>query len=159
MGELIDDRDSWLDATCSIAATLDVVGNRSTLLLLREAALGTTRFDDFARRAAVSEPVAAARLKDLVAAGLLRRRSYREPGSRTRAEYVLTPKGQALVPVLTALRDWGDAWVVGRENATLTAEHEGCGASVHARLRCDAGHDVDPEELRTVAGPGLGARP
>jgi DNA-binding HxlR family transcriptional regulator len=155
MADLLEDRASWLGAPCSIAATLDTVGNRSAFLLLREATLGTTRFDDFAVRAGVSEPVAAARLRELVAAGLLERRPYREPGARTRSEYVLTEKGRDLLPALSALREWGDKWAAGPDGPTLGVRHEGCGAPVHVRLRCDAGHDVEPDGLEVVAGPGL----
>ncbi|RZS80148.1 HxlR family transcriptional regulator [Motilibacter rhizosphaerae] len=154
--DLVEDRDSWLGAACSISAALDVVGTRSSFLLLREASFGTTRFDDFVRRVGVSEPVAAARLKELVGAGVLERRPYREEGARTRYEYALTTKGRDLVLVLTAMREWGDTWAVGPERATIGVEHEGCGAAVHLRLRCAAGHDVEPDELHVVRGPGLG---
>lgn len=153
--DLLADRDSWLTSTCSIANALDVVGNRTTLLLLREASLGTRRFDAFARRAGVSEPVAAARLKQLVADGLLERHPYREPGQRTRDEYHLTRKGAELLPVLTALRQWGDAWAADEAGPSIRLEHHDCGAAVHARLRCDAGHDVAADEIAVRPGPGL----
>ncbi|MCM0676052.1 helix-turn-helix transcriptional regulator [Micromonospora phytophila] len=153
--DLLADRDAWLNTNCSIASALEVVGNRSTLLLLREASFGTRRFDDFARRVGVSEPVAAARLRQLVADGLLERRPYREPGRRTRDEYHLTPKGAALLPVLTALRQWGDAWTADPAGPSVRVEHHDCGAVVHARLRCAAGHDVTPGDIDVRPGPGL----
>ncbi|MEU6203079.1 helix-turn-helix domain-containing protein [Micromonospora musae] len=155
MTDLLADRDGWLMTNCSIARTLDVVGNRSTLLLLREASLGTRRFDDFAARVGISEPVAAARLKQLVADGLLERRPYQEPGKRTRDEYVLTDKGAQLVPVLVALRQWGDAWAADEAGPSVRLEHHDCGAEVHAVLRCAGGHDVEPDELDVRPGPGL----
>jgi DNA-binding HxlR family transcriptional regulator len=137
----------WDNATCSIALALDVVGTRSAMLAMREAHLGTRRFDEFVRRIGLGEPAVAARLKELVAAGLLERVPYREPGQRTRYEYQLTGKGRELLPVLTALRQWGDAWQTGPEGPSLFATHKGCGADVHAVLRCTAGHDVSDEDL------------
>ncbi|MBQ1043033.1 MULTISPECIES: winged helix-turn-helix transcriptional regulator [unclassified Micromonospora] len=155
MTDLLAQRDSWSTANCSIARALEVVGNRTTLLLLREASFGTRRFDDFARRVGVSEPVAATRLKQLVADGLLDRRPYREPGQRTRDEYVLTAKGSDLIPVLVALRQWGDTYAADEAGPAVRVAHDECGAAVHARLRCDAGHDVPPSELAVLPGPGL----
>jgi DNA-binding HxlR family transcriptional regulator len=155
MTDFLAQRDAWSTANCSIARALDVVGNRTALLLLREASFGTRRFDDFARRAGVSEPVAAARLKQLVADGLLERRPYREPGQRTRDEYLLTAKGRDLLPVLAALRQWGDAYAVDDTGPSVTVTHRDCGAAVHVRLRCDAGHDVPPDEVAVLPGPGL----
>jgi DNA-binding HxlR family transcriptional regulator len=154
MTDLRDQRDAWQPANCSIARALEVVGNRSTLLLLREASFGTRRFEDFARRVGISEPVAAARLKRLVADGLLERRPYRQPGQRTRDEYHLTRKGQELLPVLTALRQWGDAWAADEAGPSVRVQHHACGAVVHARLRCEAGHDVAPGEIDVRPGPG-----
>ncbi|PGH44683.1 transcriptional regulator [Micromonospora sp. WMMA1996] len=155
MTDFLAQRDSWSTANCSIARALEVVGNRTTLLLLREASFGTRRFDDFARRVGVSEPVAATRLKQLVADGLLDRRPYREPGQRTRDEYVLTAKGRDLLPVLVALRQWGDAYAADEVGPSVLVTHHDCGADVHARLRCDAGHDVPADELAVLPGPGL----
>jgi DNA-binding HxlR family transcriptional regulator len=91
---------------CSIARALDVVGTRSALLLMREAFYGTTRFDDFVRRVEIIEAVAATRLKELVAAGLMVRRPYQEAGQRTRFEYHLTELGRDLLPAAFALRQW-----------------------------------------------------
>lgn len=93
---------------CSIDGTMKIVGTRSAMLLIREAHCGTTRFDDFVRRVGITEAVAANRLRELVSAGLLERRPYREAGRRTRHEYVLTEAGLDLQPVLLALMQWGD---------------------------------------------------
>lgn len=155
MNELLAERDSWSMANCSIAHALDVIGTRSALLIMREAFLGTRRFDDFAHRVGIGEPAAAARLRDLVAAGLLERVPYREPGQRTRYEYELTRKGRDLLPVITALREWGDAWATDEHGPSIRATHHACGAPVRARLRCDAGHDVADGEVDIEPGPGL----
>jgi DNA-binding HxlR family transcriptional regulator len=152
---ILDERDSWSAATCSIARTLDVLGARSSVLVLREAFFGTRRFDDFARRVGLGEPATAVRLKELVAAGLLERVPYQEPGQRTRYEYQLTPKGTELLPVITALREWGDAWAADESGPALRALHHDCGAPVHTRLRCDDGHDVRAGEIDIEPGPGF----
>jgi DNA-binding HxlR family transcriptional regulator len=141
----LEPRDGWSADRCSIAAALDVVGTRAAFLILREAFYGATRFDEFARRAGVSEPVAAARLRELVAAGLLEREDYREPGQRTRQGYRLTEKGAELLPALVALMRWGDRWL--NDGGRVELRHRDCGAPVGVALRCDAGHDVDATQL------------
>src|SRR5881227_2449525 len=104
----LEPRGGWTAERCSIARALDVVSTRSAFLILREAFYGTTRFDDFAERVGISEPVAAARLRELVDEGLLEREDYRDPGQRTRQRYKLTEKGEDLLPALAALMQWGD---------------------------------------------------
>src|SRR4051794_12986442 len=101
------DRSAWRADRCPIGKALEVVGTRSAMLIMREAYYGTTRFDDFAARVNISEAVAAARLRELVAAGLLERQPYREVGKRTRHEYRLTEKGADLAPAVLALFEWG----------------------------------------------------
>src|SRR5277367_1066047 len=96
----LEPRGGWEARGCTIAQAVEVVGTRSAFLLMREAFYGTTRFDDFAERVGVSEPVAAARLKELVEDGLLEREPYRVAGQRTRMAYRLTDKGAELLPVL-----------------------------------------------------------
>ncbi|HEX7308198.1 helix-turn-helix domain-containing protein [Lentzea sp.] len=103
--------DEWQPQRCSVALALEVVGTKSAMLLVREAFYGTTRFEGFVRRVGITEAVAAKRLKELVEAGVLEKRPYREPGARTRDEYVLTEKGEALLPVVVALMQWGDAYL------------------------------------------------
>jgi DNA-binding HxlR family transcriptional regulator len=124
---------------------------------MREAYYGTTRFDDFARRVGITEAVAAIRLKELVAAGLLVREPYREPGQRTRMAYRLTDQGAELLPVLVALMQWGDRWLQP-EGAPVRLRHSGCGEIVHTELRCAAGHPVSDDELDLTVGPGRVAR-
>lgn len=98
----------------------------------------------------------AARLRELVEHGLLARREYQEPGQRTRSEYVLTPKGAELLPVLVALMDWGDRWVA-EDGGPVELRHRGCEQAVHVELRCGAGHRVDLEHL-DLAGANGGHR-
>ncbi|MBY4208001.1 helix-turn-helix transcriptional regulator [Rhodococcus fascians] len=142
MSDLLHDRAAWELTNCSVVNALDIVGNRVSLLIVREAFLGTTRFDDFATRVGVSESSAAKRLAALTSAGVLERRPYREPGQRERHEYVLSAKGSELRVVLTALRDWGDRWASGSAGPPFHAVHRECGATVHAEMRCGGGHLV-----------------
>jgi len=146
-------RGRWKADECSIGRALDVVGTRSALLILREAFYGTARFDDFVERAGVSQPVAAARLRELVMNGLLERVTYQEPGQRARRGYRLTEKGAGLLPALTALMQWGDRWLAPA-GGPLAILHRECGDPVQAELRCSAGHRPEIGELELAQGPG-----
>jgi DNA-binding HxlR family transcriptional regulator len=124
--------------------TLQLVGSRTALILLREAFYGATRFDQLWRRCGVTEASAAQRLRELVDAGVLEKQPYRVPGQRTRHEYVLTPAGHDLMPVVIGLFQWGAAHT-SEGDATMT--HDGCGAEVRAVVRCAAGHDVGESDI------------
>jgi DNA-binding HxlR family transcriptional regulator len=130
---------------CPIDRTLQIVGSRSAFLLLREAFYGATRFDDLVRLTGFTEAVAANRLKELVDHGLLERRPYREPGQRTRQEYVLTDRGHDLLPVLLALGQWSRKYTP--EKGGPTPLHDRCDAEVRVVLQCEAGHAVPEDEL------------
>src|SRR4051812_16091260 len=143
-------REAWTADRCTIARSLDVISTRSAFLILREAFYGTTRFDDFAQRVGISEPVTAARLRELVGHGLLEREDYREPGKRTRQRYRLTDKGADLFPALAALMQWGDRWLDER-GGPVELRHRECGEPVAVELRCAAGHAVSPDELDLAA--------
>ncbi|MFJ5552449.1 winged helix-turn-helix transcriptional regulator [Streptomyces sp. NPDC093225] len=107
------------DADCAIAQALDVVGDWWTLLIVRDAARGLTRFEEFQGELGVSRKVLAERLRLLVEAGVLGREPYQE--RPVRYAYRLTARGRALVPVLIALQDWGDQWLLGEGELTATA--------------------------------------
>lgn len=153
-GAPFPDRDRWDAVNCSVARALEVVGTRSVLLMLREAFFGTRRFDDFHRRVGVTEAVAAARLRELVESGLLVRRPYREPGQRTRHEYVLTDRGRDLYPVLVALMNWGDRYLADPDGPPVEVVHDGCGGQVRAEVHCSLGHQVLLREACVRPGPG-----
>jgi DNA-binding HxlR family transcriptional regulator len=146
---VLEPRGRWTASSCSLAKAIDVVSTRSAFLLLREAFYGTARFDDFAVRAGISEPVAAARLRELVDAGLLTREQYREPGQRARLAYRLTEKGAGLFPALVALMEWGDRWLT-EDGGPIEFRHRDCGERVEVELRCAAGHQTSPGELDLV---------
>ena len=142
----LEPRSGWKAERCTIAKALEVVSTRSALLIMREAFYGTTRFDDFAERVGISQPVAAARLRELVEEGLLEREDYREPGQRTRQQYRLRPKGADLFPVLVALMKWGDRWLDDR-GGPIELLHRDCGEPVTVSLHCAAGHEVQSGEV------------
>jgi DNA-binding HxlR family transcriptional regulator len=146
----LEPRDGWTADGCTIAKALDVVPTRSAFLILREAFYGTTRFDDFAQRVGISEPVTASRLRELVDNGLLEREDYREPGQRTRQRYRLTAMGADLFPALVGLMQWGDRWLDDR-GGPVELRHRECGEPVAVELRCAAGHAVGPDELDLAA--------
>ncbi|UQX00596.1 winged helix-turn-helix transcriptional regulator [Streptomyces sp. RerS4] len=108
------------EADCSIAQALDVVGDWWTLLIVRDTARGLSRFDELQRELGVSRKVLAERLKLLVEAGVLTREPYQE--RPVRHAYRLTPRGRGLLPVLVALQDWGDTWVLGDGEMTATTD-------------------------------------
>jgi DNA-binding HxlR family transcriptional regulator len=136
---------------CSVARTLEVIGDRWTLLVLREVMLGNRRFADIVTATGAPRAVLSQRLAGLVEHGLLSRRRYTEPRQRGREEYCPTTAARDLQPVLTALMDWGDRHLAGPDGPPAIAHHEGCGAAVHAELRCTQGHPVAAREVRVVA--------
>lgn len=143
----LEPRDGWSAEACTIAAALDVLGARSAFLILREAFYGATRFDEFVRRVGISEPAAAARLRELTEAGLLAREDYRDPGQRTRRGYRLTERGADLFPVLVALMRWGDRWTTETGDGRVGFHHRDCGARVGVEVHCAEGHEVGPDDV------------
>lgn len=139
------DRDAWSAVGhCPIEKTMAIAGTKSAMLIMREAFYGTTRFDDFARRVGITKAATSARLSELVDAGLLSKQPYREPGQRSRDEYVLTDAGTAFMPVVWAMFEWGRTYVA---DSRLRLTHLGCGAEATVEIRCGDGHDVPPDEL------------
>jgi DNA-binding HxlR family transcriptional regulator len=147
--EPLDDRSGWSPiGNCAVENAMAVIGSRNSMLIMREAFYGTTRFDDFAQRVGMAAATTSANLKALAEAGLLERQPYRDPGGRTRDEYLLTEAGRDLMPVLFALFRWGQKH---RDPVPLDLLHIGCGASVEVSVTCEKGHVVsfDEVELRS----------
>ena len=115
---------------CSIARTISVLGDRWALLVIREAAFGTTRFSEFKQRLRIASDVLTDRLQSLVDAGVLERVAYQEEGSRSRTEYRLTDAGREFGVVLGALGDWGRTHVPAEEDSGVRY-HDGDGRPVH----------------------------
>jgi DNA-binding HxlR family transcriptional regulator len=145
----------WSAENCTIGRAMEILGEKWTVLVLREVFLGIRRFDDMRVRTQIPRQVLTNRLARLVNHGLLRREPYQEPGSRAREEYRLTEKGLDLYPVLVALRDWGDRHLMGPEGPPMVTVHRDCGDAVHTVLWCDAGHDVRPRDVAPRPGPGI----
>jgi DNA-binding HxlR family transcriptional regulator len=150
----------YRDQNCSVARTLEVMGERWSMLVLRDAFLGVRRFDDFQRSLGLSRNVLAARLARLVELGVLRKERYSERPQRF--EYRLTERGRDLFPVLLALADWGDRHAPTEAGPPRVFVHRGCGGTIDPRhLRCEAcGTDVDdPRAMEARPGPGAQAPP
>ncbi len=138
---------------CSIARTLEIVGERWTLLVLRECFAGTRRFDEFQRRLGIARNVLQTRLSGLVEEGILERRPYQERPPRH--EYRLTEAGRDLLPVLIALMNWGDRHRAA-DGVPALVLHVGCGGTVTAVLACDrcGAEDLELGDITASAGPG-----
>ena len=144
-------------ANCAIGAAVEILGERATFLVLREAFNGVRRFDDMQRRTGIPRQVLSSRLARLAGEGLLRKVPYQQAGQRSRDEYRLTSKGLDLYPVLVALMQWGDRYEVGPEGPPVLLRHRDCGEPVRLQLSCRAGLVL--ESARDVTPmPGPGAR-
>ncbi|HTI75335.1 MAG TPA: helix-turn-helix domain-containing protein [Mycobacterium sp.] len=142
----LTDRDAWSAVgKCPIEKTMALLGTKSAMLIMREAYYGTTRFEDFWRRIGVTKAAASARLTELVDAGLLQRSPYKEPGQRSRDEYVLTDAGLDFMPVVWAMFEWGRRHL--SDSPQLRLAHRDCGAEATVEIRCERGHHVPSDEL------------
>jgi DNA-binding HxlR family transcriptional regulator len=140
---------------CSVAQCLDVVGEWWSLLIVRDAFLGVSRFDDFQARLGISRNILAQRLNHLVDSGVLKRVPYQEHPPRS--EYRLTEKGRDLWHVLTAMRQWGDRWEAP-DGPPLRIKHTKCGHLVKVLPVCShCGEMLDARVVTPVPGPGAGA--
>jgi DNA-binding HxlR family transcriptional regulator len=142
---------------CSIAATLELVGEKWSLLVLREAFFGLRRYEEFLQLTGCARNILSKRLTKLVEHGLLDRVAYREDGQRERYEYHLTEKGLELFPAMVALMQWGDRWLAGESGGAAVVYHKNCGGFVQVSLSCATGHAKLNIEDTQVA-PGKGAK-
>lgn len=146
----------WEDLSrehCSLARTLAVIGDRWTLLVLREAFLKVRRFEDFQANLGIARQVLTERLAHLVDEGVLAKVPYQDRPPRF--EYRLTEKGLGLYPAILALVHWGDAHYAGRKGPPLLHRHKACGHDFRAVLTCShCGEAVDPRGVETHPGPG-----
>jgi DNA-binding HxlR family transcriptional regulator len=139
-----------------VQRTLGVVGEKWSLLLLRDAYNGLRRFGELRRHLGVSEAVLSDRLHTLVDAGILATRSYQESGRRARTEYVVTDAGWDLQPVVIGLLQWGDRYLRDANGPMVSVRHRECGHPVEAIVRCCEDHAaLTPRETELVPGPGL----
>jgi DNA-binding HxlR family transcriptional regulator len=146
---------SWSAENCSLGRAMGILGDKWTVLILRELFMGIRRFDDLRVRTEIPRQILTNRLARLVEHGVLRREPYREPGARAREEYRLTQKGLDLYPAIIALREWGDRYLSDPGGPPLLNEHRDCGELIHVELRCDGGHEVAPRAVQPRLGPGI----
>ena len=134
---------------CSIARTLEVVGEKWSLLAVRELMLGNHRFDQIASRTGAPRDILTTRLRKLEQAGLVERVAYQD--RPVRHEYRLTPAGRSLHAIVTMLRDWGDTHLAGPEGPPMTFAHS-CGDVLHPVVTCTScGEPVRARDLSVVA--------
>ncbi|WP_312165157.1 helix-turn-helix domain-containing protein [Phenylobacterium sp.] len=136
---------------CSVARSVAVIGDRWTLMILRDCFLGVRRFEAFQERLGISRTIISDRLKLLTEEGVLRRTPYQD--HPTRFEYRLTDKGLALHPVIMAIVHWGDRHYAGEAGPPLLHRHKGCGCDFHPVQTCsECGEPVQAREVETRPG-------
>lgn len=150
-------RTSFARWPCSIARTVDLLGDWWTPLVLREAFYGVRRFDDFQQSLGIGRNILTERLRRLVDSGLLERSKYQD--RPLRHEYRLTDKGQDFFPVLVAMMRWGDRWLDGGRGEPVTLRHTTCGHVATAELVCsECAEPMSARDVVTELGPGYPAR-
>ncbi len=148
------ERKSFTEMDCSVAQSLEVVGEWWSMLIIRDAFLGVTRFEHFQRRLGISRNILTERLNALVEHGVLLKVAYSERPARY--EYRLSDKGRDLWPVLTALRQWGDRWAAP-EGPPIEMVHTACGEVTNAVMVCEhCGARMNHRDVRVQSGRGRG---
>lgn len=142
------------DWPCTIARSADLLGDGWTLLVIRQACLGTRRFEDFQRALGIGRNILTQRLRGLVDDGLLAKVEYQQ--RPVRHEYRLTEKGRDVYPILAALAAYGDRWLVGAEGTPLVLHHTRCDHDMHAVVTCsECAEPLDVRDVQATAGPGF----
>jgi DNA-binding HxlR family transcriptional regulator len=148
--------DSLAEANCSIARAWSVLGERWTMVILRQAFLGARRFEDYQSGLGIARNMLADRLRTLVEHGILERRAYQEHPPRY--EYRLTAKGLDLYPVLVSLMQWGDRYGEHEGGPPVELVHRPCGHVADPHFTCaHCGGEIDAREMRAQPGPGARA--
>ena len=147
------DTSAW---PCTIARSADVLGDGWNLLIIRQACLGTRRFDDFQRSLGIGRNILTTHLNRLVAEGILTRVEYQQ--RPVRHEYRLTDKGRDVYPILAAMAAWGDRWLTGPEGTPLVLHHTACDHDTSAVVVCrECAAPIDVREITVRPGPGAPA--
>lgn len=145
-------RRSFEDLHCSVAQTLEIIGEWWTPLIIRDLFLGVTRFDDFVERLGISRNVLTTRLQHLIGHGIVQKVAYQD--NPVRYDYRLTDKGKDLWVVMSAVRDWGDRWALDGA-APVVLEHQACGHVTRIVPTCEhCGEVLERRAVRTRPGPG-----
>jgi DNA-binding HxlR family transcriptional regulator len=146
-------RTPFADWPCSVARTVDLVGDWWTPLVLRECCYGVRRFDDFQRNLGIGRNILTQRLNRLVDEGLLERRRYHD--HPVRHEYVLTEMGREFFPVIAAMTRWGDRWLGGADGPPVVLHHASCDHYMHAEVVCsECGEQLELRDVSATPGPG-----
>ncbi|MBN6037787.1 helix-turn-helix domain-containing protein [Amycolatopsis sp. 195334CR] len=142
------------EMACSIARTMDVIGEPWSPLILRNVYVGINRFDQLQESLGISRKVLTERLKWLAEQDVLTRRRYSDRPPRH--EYVLTERGTELCDLLLVMVRWGDRWLAGEAGPPVLYRHHACGRISHVELRCaDCGEPMRATDLDVLPGPGL----
>lgn len=142
---------------CAVGAAIDVLGDRASLFVLREAFLGVRRFAEMQRNTGLARNILADRLQRLVGHGILERREYQQRPRRF--EYRLTEKGLDLYPILVGLMIWGQKHAPGPAGPLVVMQHKACGAVVEPVLACpECGERLTARDVRALPGPGAALR-
>ncbi|MFT4824301.1 MAG: DNA-binding HxlR family transcriptional regulator [Halioglobus sp.] len=142
--------------TCSVARTLSVIGDRWSLLILRDIFLGTRRFEDLCKQLGVSRPALTQRLRKLEQQDVLHKRAYQD--KPTRFEYHLTEKGVDLYPIIMTMAQWGDKWQGDGNGPPIEYQHKTCGHKTQAVMCCsECDEPLNAWEVSPQIGPGLKA--
>jgi DNA-binding HxlR family transcriptional regulator len=147
----------WSVEHCTIGRAMAILGEKWTVVVLREVFNGVRRFDDMRARTGIPRQVLANRLATLIDNGVLHREPYQEPGARARHEYRLTEKGFDLYPVMIAVAEWGNRYLADPGGPPLRFAHRDCEAPAHLEVHCEAGHEI-ADYRKVVPRPGPGAR-
>jgi DNA-binding HxlR family transcriptional regulator len=150
-------RTSFAKMHCSIARSLELIGDGWAPLIIRDLFLGVTRFDDIAENLGIPRNSLARRLDTLVENGIAERAAYREKPRRY--EYRLTKAGRDFVPILIAITAWGDRWAPLKEGKPILFAHEECEKKIHAEITCSAcGDPLTADNVKALPGPGGAAK-
>lgn len=142
---------------CSVARTMDLLGDWWTPLVLRDAFYGIRRFDDFQQGLGIARNTLSDRLRRLVEEGLLEKQAYQQ--DPVRFDYVLTDKGRDFFGVLAAMTAWGDRWLAGPDGPPITLHHHACGKDTEAVTTCaHCGESLLAEDTEMRIGPGYPPR-
>ncbi|HEX3911528.1 MAG TPA: helix-turn-helix domain-containing protein [Solirubrobacteraceae bacterium] len=144
---------NYTDQNCSIAGALEIVGERWSLLIVRNVFLGLRRFDQIQANLGIARNVLQTRLQKLIDQGVVERRLYQERPPRH--EYRLTEKGLDLWPIVVSLMQWGDRYAMPEGGPAVLLEHRGCGGRIDEHRICDrCGARLGPRDSRAQPGPG-----
>ncbi|MCS5735123.1 winged helix-turn-helix transcriptional regulator [Herbiconiux daphne] len=157
LSSALGDEGEWRGRECPVDTAASIIGSRATLLVIREAFYGTTRFDDFVTHTRLTTAVVSSRLKTLVEHHVLERRPYRDAGKRAHREYLLTARGEALLPLVLALMQWGSDQAP--DGGPVRANDSASGARVVVEPRGGDDRPLDADRIVIEPAPAWTSGP